>query len=53
MNCGKDTKCCIKCGVENCVYHTEGNICDAGNIEVGPSRASDCSDTECKTFTAK
>ena len=25
----------IKCDVVNCAYHTEGNKCHAGHIEVG------------------
>lgn len=53
MSCEKDTRCCIKCDVSNCVYHAKGNVCDAGNIEVGPSQANDKADTLCRTFVAK
>ncbi len=52
-NSEKDTRYCVKCNVKNCVYHSGDDNCDAGNIEVGPSQACDCNETECQTFMAK
>ena len=43
----------IKCEVSNCVYHAQGNACNAPCIEVTPSYASKCGDTTCATFKAE
>lgn len=40
----------IKCQVKNCVYHSPQSSCCAGKIEVGPSHASDSTETICATF---
>lgn len=45
----------VKCTVENCMYHTMNNCCEAGKIEVDPC-CDDCScstETACKTFKAR
>lgn len=43
----------IKCDVVNCAYHTEGNKCHAGHIEVGNGCCSSSKDTNCNTFRPK
>ena len=43
----------IKCDVENCVYHTKDNCCDAGCINVQSHNATDVSETMCATFEYK
>ena len=43
----------IKCDVKNCVYHKDDYTCNAGEIAVGPSFATDCGDTACRTFEQK
>lgn len=44
----------IKCSVETCVYHSEGDSCHAGHITVGgDNKACRCSETSCVTFKAK
>ncbi len=40
----------IKCDVTNCIYNEGNGCCSAGKIEVGPSSASNRSDTLCSTF---
>lgn len=43
----------IKCDVKNCAYHREGDLCEAGCIEVGYGEACHSSETACVTFRAK
>lgn len=43
----------IKCDVTNCEYHKEGNLCQAGCIQVGHGSCSTSKETECVTFKAK
>ena len=41
----------IKCSVQQCIYHAEGDKCTATSIKVGSDKdcCSSC-DTECVTF---
>lgn len=41
----------IVCNVKQCAYHSDGDKCTAGKIEVGSEKCccSSC-DTECVTF---
>lgn len=43
----------VKCVVNTCYYHSEGDYCNAQNIEVQPRNASDTQDTDCATFAPK
>ncbi len=43
----------IRCDVKNCVYHKDAYSCTAGQITVGPSYATGCGDTACRTFEQK
>lgn len=43
----------IVCSVRNCVYHDGDHRCTAGKIAVGPTYASDCTETVCATFKPK
>lgn len=47
----KDTG--IVCDVKNCVYHDGEHTCRAENISIGPTYATDCTETVCATFKAK
>lgn len=40
----------IQCDVSNCVYHEQNGTCHAENIQVGPSHATECRETQCATF---
>ena len=53
QNVNHETRECISCHVKNCVYHSEGNSCTAGKIQVGNSEASCSKETCCDTFSAK
>ena len=43
----------IKCEVKNCTYHTDGDHCQAGNIQVGYCSSCEKGETACTTFKAK
>ena len=43
----------IYCNVKNCSYHDGENYCTANKINVGPSFATNCTDTVCSTFKQK
>ncbi len=43
----------IICDVKNCSYHDGDNYCTADKIAVGPSYATNCTDTVCATFKQK
>ncbi len=43
----------IKCDVAKCVYHREGDMCQAGCIEVGHTNSASSSETACVTFKNK
>ena len=43
----------ILCRVRNCVYHDGDHRCTAEKISVGPTYASDCTETVCATFKPK
>lgn len=40
----------VKCLVNTCHYHNEGNKCGAGKIEITPKNASTSEETDCNTF---
>lgn len=40
----------VKCIVNTCHYHTEGDHCNAARIEVQPKNASQSEETDCATF---
>ena len=40
----------INCNVASCVYNEGNGSCTAGKIEVGPSQATNCTETLCTTF---
>ena len=43
----------IICDVKNCAYHDGDNYCTADKVAVGPSYATNCTDTVCATFKQK
>ena len=43
----------IVCDVKNCAYHDGDNYCTADKVAVGPSYATNCTDTVCATFKQK
>lgn len=40
----------IRCDVSNCQYNTQGHLCTAKEIKVGPQYANSSTDTVCATF---
>ena len=40
----------VKCIVNTCHYHAEGDHCSAARIEVQPKNASQSEETDCATF---
>jgi len=40
----------VTCVVESCRYWSNGNRCDAEDIEVSGREANECQDTNCETF---
>ena len=40
----------VKCVVNKCHYHKEGNKCGAGKIEIAPKNANTSEETDCNTF---
>ena len=40
----------VKCIVNTCHYHTDGDYCNAAKIEVQPRNASQSQETDCATF---
>ncbi|HEX3026715.1 MAG TPA: DUF1540 domain-containing protein [Clostridia bacterium] len=43
----------IHCEVTNCVYHDRKGKCAADEIKVGPTYASNSTETVCSTFEPK
>jgi len=43
----------INCNVVNCAHHDGEGYCTAEKINVGPSYATNCTDTVCATFKQK
>ena len=41
----------VNCQVENCQYHTTGNLCTAAGIDVKNETAHTKAETFCGTFT--
>lgn len=40
----------VKCVVNTCMYHKEGDRCTAHKIEIRPRNATNSNDTDCATF---
>ncbi len=40
----------VKCVVNTCYYHEQGDYCTASKIEVQPRNAQDTEETDCATF---
>ncbi|MGF7056747.1 DUF1540 domain-containing protein [Brassicibacter mesophilus] len=41
----------VKCVVNTCHYHSDGDYCNAAKIEIQPRNASNTEETDCATFT--
>lgn len=41
----------VKCVVNTCHYHTQGDYCSASKIEIQPRNASSTEETDCATFS--
>lgn len=42
----------VKCAVNSCYYHADGNYCNASNIEIQQKNATDSQETDCATFVS-
>ncbi|NLJ78014.1 MAG: DUF1540 domain-containing protein [Tissierellia bacterium] len=40
----------VKCIVNTCHYHVEGDYCSAAEIEIQPRNATTTEETDCATF---
>jgi hypothetical protein len=40
----------VKCVVNSCYYHAQGDRCQAEKIEIQPPHARDTAETDCATF---
>jgi hypothetical protein len=40
----------VKCVVNSCYYHAQGDYCNAAKIEIQPRDASSTQETDCATF---
>ncbi len=43
----------VKCVVNSCHYHEDGDYCNAAKIEIQPMEAQDTQETDCATFAMK
>jgi hypothetical protein len=43
----------VKCVVDTCHYHAQGDYCNAAKIEIQPRNARDTEETDCATFIHK
>ncbi|NBI05317.1 DUF1540 domain-containing protein [Senegalia massiliensis] len=43
----------VKCSVNTCYYHAEGNYCNAEKIQIKPMNAQSVQETDCGTFEKK
>jgi len=43
----------VKCVVNSCHYHKEGDYCSAAKIEIQPRNAKNTHETDCATFVLK
>ncbi|MDF2532504.1 MAG: hypothetical protein K0Q65_2085 [Clostridia bacterium] len=43
----------VKCIVNTCHYYSDGDHCNAANIEVQPRNASQSEETDCATFAPR
>jgi len=41
----------VKCEVNTCIYHTEGDYCSAKEIKIHPRNATNTEETDCATFS--
>lgn len=40
----------VKCVVNSCYYHEQGDYCNASKIEIQPRNADNTQETDCATF---
>ena len=40
----------VKCVVNSCYFHAQGDYCQAEKIEIQPPHAQDTEETDCATF---
>lgn len=40
----------VSCVVDSCKYHSSGDLCRAGKIEIKPKDATSTDETDCATF---
>ena len=50
MNIDNSTLDGVKCVVNTCTYHSEGDKCGAKKIEILPRNATSSDETDCGTF---
>lgn len=50
MNMNKITLDGVKCVVNTCTYHSDGDKCGATKIEILPRNATSSDETDCGTF---
>lgn len=43
----------VKCIVNTCHYHAQGDYCSAAKIEIQPRNATQSQETDCATFAPK
>lgn len=43
----------VKCVVNSCHYHSQGDYCSAAKIEIQPRNADNTQETDCATFVHK
>lgn len=43
----------VKCVVDTCQYHEQGDYCNAAKIEIQPRDAKNTEETDCATFINK
>ncbi len=43
----------VKCIVNTCHYHKQGDYCGASKIEIQPRNATNSGETDCATFSAR
>lgn len=53
VNMGHNPLPGVKCVVNTCVYHNEGDHCNAEKIEIQPRNAANTEETDCATFAPK
>lgn len=43
----------VKCIVNTCHYHSQGDYCSAARIEIQPRNATNSGETDCATFSPR